>query len=151
MRRAFQAFLALCGGVVVGISLAHLAMGPEAIIGGADANPTSDGEDRFFAGVFLCYGIALLWCARDVEHKRGYVNFIAAAFFVGGIGRLLALTFVGTPHPIYVAMLVVELVLPPVMVFAANRVAEPADGVSSIAGRPVAQPGTFVTHVSLGP
>jgi hypothetical protein len=151
MRQAFQTFLALFGVIVIGISLAHLAIGPEAIIGGADVNPTSDGEDRFFAGVFLCLGIALLWCVRDVQHKRIYVNFIAAGFFIGGIGRLLALILVGTPHPFYVAMLVVELAVPPVMVFAANRVAEPADGVSSIAVRPVPQPGTFVTHVSLGP
>jgi len=28
--------------------------------------------------------IALLWCARDVQHKRVYVNLVAAAFFVGG-------------------------------------------------------------------
>ena len=48
------------------------------------------GEDRFFAGLFLCYGIALLWCARDVQRKRLYVNLLAAAFFVGGIGRSLA-------------------------------------------------------------
>jgi Domain of unknown function (DUF4345) len=70
MRQAFQGFLALFGVIVIGISLAHLAIGPEAIIGGADVNPTSDGEDRFFAGLLLCYGVALLWCARDVQDKR---------------------------------------------------------------------------------
>jgi hypothetical protein len=32
---------------------------------------------------------------------------------------------VGAPHPFYVAMLVLELALPPLMVLAANRVAEP--------------------------
>ena len=64
--------------------------------------------------------------ARDVEHKRTYVNFVAAAFFVGGIGRFLALVLAGVPHPFYVAMLVVELALPPLMVLAAKRVEEPA-------------------------
>jgi len=127
MRRVFQVFLVVVAVVVIGISLAHFAIGPEAIIGGADANPTTDGEDRFYAGLFLCYGVALMWCARDVQRKRVYINLLAAAFFVGGIGRLLALIFVGAPHPFFVAMLVVELVLPPVMVVAANRVAEPAD------------------------
>jgi hypothetical protein len=125
MRQAFQGFLALFGVIVIGISLAHLAIGPEAIIGGADVNPTSDGEDRFFAGLLLCYGVALLWCARDVQDKRRYINVLAAAFFVGGIGRLLAVIVVGAPHPFYVAMLVLELALPPLMVLAANRVAEP--------------------------
>jgi Domain of unknown function (DUF4345) len=124
MRRAFQAFLVMFGAVVIGISLAHLAVGPAAIIGGADVNPTTDGEDRFFAGLFLVYGVALIWCARDVQRKRFYVDFLAAAFFVGAIGRLLATILVGTPHPFYVAMLVLELALPPLMVLAAKRFAE---------------------------
>jgi hypothetical protein len=87
MRRAFQAFLALFGVIVIGISLAHFAIGSQAIIGGAAVNPTLAGEDRFFAGLLLCCGIALLWCARDVQHKRVYIELLAAAFFVGGIGR----------------------------------------------------------------
>jgi hypothetical protein len=84
------------------------------------------GEDRFFAGVFLCSGVALLWCAIDVQRKRVYVNLLAAAFFVGGLGRLLAVLLDGAPHPFYVAMLVLELALPPVMVVVARRVGEPA-------------------------
>jgi Domain of unknown function (DUF4345) len=125
MRRAFQALLALFGVIVIGISLAHFAIGPRAIIGGTAVNPTMAGEDRFFAGLLLCSGVALLWCARDVQHKRVYVNLLAAVFFVGGLGRLLAVPLDGAPHPFYVAMLVLELVLPPLMVVAAGRVAAP--------------------------
>jgi hypothetical protein len=126
MRRAFQGFLALFGVIVIGISLAHLTIGPEAIIGGSDVNPTSDGEDRFFAGLLLCYGVALLWCARDVQRKRMYINVLAAAFFVGGIGRLLAIILAGVPHPFYVAMLVLELALPSLMVLVPRRVTDPS-------------------------
>ncbi len=125
MRQAFQALLALFGVIVIGISLAHFAVGPRAIIGGTAVNPTMAGEDRFFAGLFLCSGIALLWCAADVQHKRVYVNLLAAAFFVGGLGRLLAVVLDGTPHPFYLAMLVLELALPPLMVIVAGRVAAP--------------------------
>jgi uncharacterized protein DUF4345 len=125
MRQAFQALLALFGVIVIGVSLAHFAIGPQAIIGGTAVNPTMAGEDRFFAGVFLCTGIALWWCAVDVQHKRGYVNLLAAVFFVGGLGRLLAVMLDGAPHPFYVAMLVLELALPPLMVVVAARVAAP--------------------------
>ncbi len=72
---------------MIGISLAHFAIGPRAIIGGVAVNPTMAGEDRFFAGLLLCYGIALLWCARDMQHKRIYIDVLATALFVGGIGR----------------------------------------------------------------
>ena len=128
MRRAFQGFLALFGVIVIGISIAHLTIGPAAIIGGSGVNPTSDGEDRFFAGLLLCYGVALLWCARDVQRKRVYVNVLAAVFFVGGIGRLLAIILAGVPHPFYIAMLVLELTLPALMVLVARRVTDPAAG-----------------------
>jgi Domain of unknown function (DUF4345) len=124
--RLFQGFLVLFGVIAIGISLAHLAVGPEAIIGGSAVNPTSDGEDRFYAGLFGCYGVALLWCARGVERKQVYVNVLAAVLLVGGIGRLVALIVVGPPDPFFVAMLVLELVLPPLMVLAAKRVAQPA-------------------------
>lgn len=123
MRQMFQAFLALFGVIVIAIAVAHLASGPRAIIGGTAVNPTMAGEDRFFAGLLLCYGIALLWCSRDVQHKRIYISLLAAAFFVGGLGRLLAVVLDGAPHPLYVAMLVLELALPPLMVVLAKRVA----------------------------
>jgi hypothetical protein len=126
MRRAFQAFLALFGVIVIAISLAHLAIGPNAIIGGSAVNPTSDGEDRFYAGIFLCYGVALLWCARDVARKRLFVIFLAAVTFVGGIGRLLSVILVGPPHPFYLAMLAIELGLPPLVVLMAKRVTDPS-------------------------
>jgi hypothetical protein len=74
MRRLLQGVLVLFGVIVIGISLAHFAVGPDAIIGGSRVNPTSDGENRFYAGLFLCYGVALLWCARDVRGKAGYIT-----------------------------------------------------------------------------
>jgi hypothetical protein len=126
MRRLFEVFLALFGVIVIGISLAHFALGPDAIIGGSHVNATSDGEDRFFAGLVFSFGVALVWCSREAERKRIYINLLAAVFFVGGVGRLISLVVVGAPHPFYIAMLVLELGLPPVMVVAAKRVAEPA-------------------------
>jgi hypothetical protein len=123
MRQAFQVFLTLFGVIVIAISIAHMAIGPRAIIGSVAVNPTMAGEDRFFAGLLLCYGVALLWCARAVQSKRVYVNVLAAAFFVGGVGRLLAILIDGAPNPFYVAMLVLELALPPLMVVIGSRVA----------------------------
>jgi len=39
----------------------------------------------------------------------------------------LAVVLDGIPHPFYVAMLVLELALPPLMVHVAKRVAKPAN------------------------
>ena len=127
LRRSFQWFLVLFGVISIGISLAHLAVGPEAIIGGSPVNATSDGEDRFYAGLFGAFGLAVLWCARDVERKQIYINALAGAFLIGGIGRLISVIAVGPPHPFFVAMLVLELLLPVSMVLVGRRVS--AQGV----------------------
>jgi hypothetical protein len=59
-----------------------------------------------------------------VQYKRSYITLLAAALFVGGLRRLFAVLLDGAPHPFYVAMLVLELALPPLMVVMAGRVAE---------------------------
>lgn len=126
MKRGLQILLVLVGVVVIAISLAHLAIGGDAVMGGSALNATSDGEDRFYAGIFLGFGIAVIWCARDVEQKFVAICALSATFFIGGIGRLLALLFSGMPHPFFVAMLAVELVLPMVLVGWAHRVSQSA-------------------------
>jgi hypothetical protein len=47
-------------------------------------------EDRFYAVLFGAFGVAVLWCARDVERKQVYVDALAGAFLIGGIGRLIS-------------------------------------------------------------
>lgn len=131
MKRSLQAFLIVFGVVVIAISLAHFAIGHDAVMGGSQLNATSDGEDRFYAGIFGAFGAALIWCARDVEHRYFFISALAAAFFVGGIGRLLSLILVGPPHPFFVAMLILELVLPPILVLWARRVAVPSSQVGN--------------------
>ncbi|WP_160112771.1 DUF4345 family protein [Mycobacterium sp. 3519A] len=39
--------------------------------------------------------------ARDVARNRALINLVAAAFFIGGIGRLIALAVDGPRHPFY--------------------------------------------------
>jgi hypothetical protein len=48
-------------------------------------NATAEGEHRFFAAIFLCYGLAFLWCVPGIEAKRRQVNLPAGAFLLGGL------------------------------------------------------------------
>ena len=41
--------------------------------------------------------------------------FIAVIFFLGGVGRLLSMILVGMPIMLFVSVMVLELVLPPVI------------------------------------
>jgi len=123
MRKAFQVFLGLFGAIDIGIAMLHLAIGPRSIPGSLPGNATMDSEDRFYATLFLAYGVALLWCIKDVEKKGQLVNFLAVTFLVGGLARLISMAAVGLPDPFFIAMTGLELVLPVAMLLVQRRLA----------------------------
>ena len=125
MRRATQIVLAIAGIAVVGIALAHIVLGGAAVIGGSPLNATSDGEHRFFAAVFLCYGLALLWCVPDIATKRTPIRLLALTFLAGGVARLISVIAVGPPNAFYSVMLVVEFLLPLVLLAMTSRLPIP--------------------------
>lgn len=85
-----------------------------------------DSEDRFYATLFAAYGVALLWCIKDIERKSMVVYFLAATFFVGGLARLVSVAAVGLPNSFFIAMTVLELLIPLFMAFMQSRIAKGA-------------------------
>lgn len=128
MKKSLQVFLGLFGVSAIAIAALHIALGPAAIPGSIPVNPTMDSEDRFYATLFAAYGVALLWCIRDIERKGTVVYFLAATFFVGGLARLVSVASVGLPNPFFIAMTVLELLIPFAMVFMQLRIAKAPDG-----------------------
>jgi hypothetical protein len=114
--------LAVTGVAVVGIGLAHLVLGGAAVIGGSPLNATAQGEHRFFAALFACYGLAFLWCVPAIETKKRQINVLAATFLVGGLARLASIAISGPPNAFYSALLVIELALPIVLFYLVSRV-----------------------------
>ncbi len=128
MKKSLQIFLGLFGVSAIAIAALHVALGPAAIPGSIPVNPTMDSEDRFYATLFAAYGVALLWCIRDIERKSTVVYFLAATFFVGGLARLVSVVSVGLPNPFFVVMTVLELLIPFAMAFMQSRIARAPDG-----------------------
>jgi hypothetical protein len=122
IRRTSQILVAIIGVAVVGIATGHLILGGGAVIGGSPLNATAEGEHRFFAAMFLCYGFAFLWCVPDIESKRRQVNLLAGAFLLGGVARLASVAISGPPNAFYLAMLAVELAVPFLLFFLTSKV-----------------------------
>jgi hypothetical protein len=101
MRTTLQYFLYFFGAVCSIIALAHIAIGPAAIPGGVVTNATMDSEDRFYATMFLGFGLAIIWCARDVKAREKPLGALLAVFFAGGIARIVSLIAVGSPGPMF--------------------------------------------------
>jgi len=86
--------------------------------------PVLDSNLRFFAGVWLGLGIAILWLVPRIESQTVLFRAIWGAIFLGGVGRLLSILFVGLPPVPFVAFTALELVGAPFFVYWQHRVAQ---------------------------
>ena len=71
---------------------------------------------RFYAAIWGAYGVALVVVARNLARRLDMVPWLAAPFFLGGVGRVLSWAQVGTPHPFFQLLMAIELALPPLFV-----------------------------------
>jgi Domain of unknown function (DUF4345) len=122
MRLALRIILLVGGIAAVLIALLHIVFGPASIPGSVPVNATMDSEDRFYAAIFLGFGVALLWCAQSIEQRGKAIRFLIAVFFLGGCARLISVMFVGPPNRLFQALMAVELLLPPAVWFLLSRV-----------------------------
>lgn len=106
----------LFGLICSGIGLIHIIFGPRSIPGSVPVNATLDNEDRFYATLFVGFGVAMAWSGRDLAHRSAVFHFLLAVFFAGGLSRLVSIAAVGPPHPLFLILGGVELVMPVLMV-----------------------------------
>lgn len=118
MRALLKGFVLLFGAVCMVIALVHIGYGPASIPGGVPVNATMDSEDRFYATLFLGFGAANIWCAQDFGARGQVFRALMLVFFLGGVARLVSAAQVGLPSPMFVLLGALELVLPPVLLWA---------------------------------
>ncbi|MGA4843608.1 DUF4345 domain-containing protein [Streptomyces sp. G45] len=110
----------LMGYACVAIGAYHLALGVASVPGEGSAGATVDSRERFYNAVFLGYGLAWIWAARQRPVPARAVRWLAGIFLLGGAGRLLSLAAHGSPQWFQLALTAVELALPPVYFWLAD-------------------------------
>ncbi|QPF82720.1 DUF4345 domain-containing protein [Bradyrhizobium genosp. L] len=90
---------------------------------GVPALPVLDSNLRFFGGVWLGLGLALLWLVPRIESETVLFRVIWGGIFVGGFGRLLSILVVGAPPIPFIGFTALELIGAPLFVWWQHRVA----------------------------
>jgi hypothetical protein len=112
MAQTLKILIMVFGAVCMGIALVHIGVGPRSIPGSIPVNATMDSEDRFYATLFLGFGAACIWAARDLTGRAKAFDALMLVFFLGGIARIISAAMVGVPSSLFVLLGGLELVLP---------------------------------------
>ncbi|MCX5384109.1 DUF4345 domain-containing protein [Streptomyces sp. NBC_00083] len=104
----------------VAIGATHLIVGVASVPGAGSPGPTVDSLMRFFGAIFLGYGLAWIWVARQSPIPSNAVRLLAGVFFLGGAARLLSWAALGRPDWFQLVLMGIELALPPLYFWLAS-------------------------------
>ncbi|MFT4560530.1 MAG: hypothetical protein ACI9BW_000264 [Gammaproteobacteria bacterium] len=121
MDKTLRAVMILSGIFIVGVSLTHIVLGHSWLPDTMSVTASIDSEHRFYASIFLMYGVALVWCSRAVPERRSVFHFLLLTLFVGGLARIVSVSVSGWPHPLFISLAVLELIVPPVLWLMSTR------------------------------
>jgi hypothetical protein len=117
-KRALQVLTAVLGAVPILTGLVGLLGLGDPIYAGAEipANALLDSNLRFLSGVWLGLGLTVIWLIPRIETQTVLFRVLWGMIFLGGVGRLLSMIFVGWPPIPFIAFTVLEIVGAPIFV-----------------------------------
>lgn len=120
MAAIFRPLVFSIGAICVVIGLVDVMLGLSWVPDTGDYTASLDGHVRFFGAVFAGYGAIWIWAARQDPVAVRAVRFLALVMFVGGLGRTASMVVHEVPHPLFIGLAVVELVVPPLVLVLAS-------------------------------
>jgi hypothetical protein len=112
MKRALQV-------TVVVLSLLPLTFGTLGLVLGAAmyipieaATPKLDSQFRFMSAADIGLAFVAWWLARNIDRHTGLFRIVCLAVFLGGLGRVAAWYFTGTPGTLFIVVTAIELLVP---------------------------------------
>lgn len=77
---------------------------------------TADSEYRFLNVFWFAAGVGLLWASFRLRERRGVAVTLLAVASAGGLARAWSVVVSGWPHPIYIGVMVLELIVVPAVI-----------------------------------
>ncbi|WOJ91762.1 DUF4345 domain-containing protein (plasmid) [Methylocapsa polymorpha] len=87
---------------------------------------TLDSNLRFYGGVWLGLGLAVLWVVPRIERETALFRAVWLMIFIGGLGRLMSLVLVGPPLLPFIGFTALEVIGAPFFIWWQSKVARAA-------------------------
>jgi hypothetical protein len=127
-RRNLQRVIVALGLVPIVTGAASLVFGTDVIPEAGSPSASTESELRFYAVWWLGAGLFLASLAPRVEQRGRELRAVCALLVLGACGRALAIADAGRPQPIFVVLMALEFLIPPVLVLWQARVARASRG-----------------------
>jgi hypothetical protein len=125
-KRPLQIVTAILGliPVVTGVISMMGVTDPIYVAANIPHNTLLDSNLRFFGGLWLGVGLALLWLLPRIDTPVGTVVFrmLWGMIFIGGIGRLLSMIFIGIPPIPFIGFTALEIIGAPLFVLWQSKI-----------------------------
>jgi hypothetical protein len=127
-KRGLQVATAVLGAipVITGIITMFGLSDPIYASAGIPANALLDSNLRFFGGVWLGLGIALYWLIPNIEKQTVLFRVLWGMIFLGGIGRLLSMIYIGLPPLPFIGFTALEIIGAPFFILWQARLSRTA-------------------------
>jgi hypothetical protein len=112
LKRALQITIAVLSLLPLTFGTLGLLLGVGLYIPLETATPKLDSQFRFMSGWDVGLAFVVWWFIPNIERQSGLFRLICLAVFLGGLGRLAAWRFTGSPGVAFAAVTVVELLVP---------------------------------------
>lgn len=76
------------------------------------ATPNVESELRFFGMMFVFYGGVMVHTVKRLDLDASRVPVLLGVFFLAGLARLKSYFEIGSPHALFIGLMVIELGLP---------------------------------------
>lgn len=134
-RRSLQISMAVLGLIPVATGIVTMFGLSDPIYASAGIPPNAllDSNLRFFGGLWLVLGLSIYWIIPRIERQTALFRVLWLMIFVGGIGRLLSMFFLGVPPLPFFGFTALEVIGAPIFIAWQSRIAaEKTNGVRSI-------------------
>jgi hypothetical protein len=108
--------LAVLGAVAVAFGGLTVLAGAGGVLDGGPVSASVDSELRFYAAWYVGAGVLMLRSILRVEVEGSTIRLICVVLLIAAGARVLSIVALGTPHPLFLALMVIEFVIPVVIV-----------------------------------